>query len=242
MTTDTQEPTALVQVEEVARQMAPFGAQSEAFAIAQRTAKALASSSIVPEAYKNNVANVMVAMEYANRLGASVLAVMQNLHIIHGKPTLGSSFLIGTVNATNRFTPIRWRWVGEIGKDTRGCYAYATDRESGEVCEGPVITIELAKAEGWYGKSGSKWKTTPDLMLMYRSGAWWTRLYAPEFSLGLHTTDEIEDVEYARVVSDTDGVSDLNASLARKAAGNGAPQTERVPGEDDDRDEAPVLL
>src|SRR5690606_6677879 len=41
---------------------------------------------------------------------------------------------------------------------------------------------------------GSKWKTIPELMLTYRAGAWWTRIFCPELALGLHTTDEIEDM------------------------------------------------
>lgn len=166
----------------------------EAFEVAQRMANALASSSVVPAAFKGNLANVMVAMEYANRLGASVLAVMQNLDVIHGRPSLRASFLIGTVNACGRFTPIRFRFQGTEGTDTWGCRAVAVDRESKEECVGPLITLQLAKDEGWYGKAGSKWKSIPELMLMYRAGAWWSRVYCPELSLGLHTTDEAEDL------------------------------------------------
>lgn len=213
--------------------VAPFSAEREVFEVAQRTAKALAASSIVPKDYQGNIANVMVAMEYANRLGASVLAVMQNLHIIHGRPSLGASFLIGTVNATGRFSPIRWKFVGQEGTDSWGAYAYAMDRETGEVCEGPRITIALAKKEGWYNKNGSKWQTAPELMLMYRAGAWWTRLYAPDLSLGLHTTDELEDA----------GLSAPVAQAQRAASALDAPEVipeaevvERIPGEDDDRD------
>jgi hypothetical protein len=187
--------TALVQrVEEVARSVPALSGGSEAFEVAQRMAKALCSSSVVPTAYQGNIANVMVAMEYANRLGASVLSVMQNLDVIHGRPALRATFLIGTVNASGRFTPIRFRWQGEEGADSWGCRAVAADRESGEECVGPLVTIALAKAEGCLGKSGSKWKTIPELMLMYRAGAWWSRVYCPELSLGLHTTDEIDDI------------------------------------------------
>jgi hypothetical protein len=186
--------TALVQrAEQTAQQVSALGGNSEAFDTAVRVAKALASSTIVPAAYQNNTANVMVAMEYANRTGTSVLAVMQNMDVIHGRPALRASFLIGTVNASGRFTPIKYRWQGTEGADDWGCRAVAVERESGEECEGPLITIALAKAEGWHSKSGSKWKTLPELMLMYRAGAWWSRVYCPELSLGMHTTDEAED-------------------------------------------------
>src|SRR5690606_7293042 len=60
-------------------QMSARGGNRESLDTAVRISQALASSTIVPEAYRGNAANCMVALEYANRLGASVLAVMQNL-------------------------------------------------------------------------------------------------------------------------------------------------------------------
>jgi hypothetical protein len=161
--------------------------------IAVQKASLLSKSDVIPAAYRGKPANCLVAIEYANRLGCSFLAVMQNLDIIEGRPALRATFLIGTVNASQRFTPIRFRWEGKPGQDDWGCRAVATDRESGEECVGPLITIALAKAEGWYQKRGSKWQTIPELMLTYRAGAWWTRIYCPELALGLHTSEEIED-------------------------------------------------
>lgn len=189
-----EQSTAIAIRPETTVQTAPFGGGAESFNTAQRIARALSESTVVPEAYRGNLPNVLVAMEYANRLGASVLAVMQNLDVIHGRPSLRSTFLIGTVNASGRFTPIRFRFQGTEGTDSWGCRAVAKDRETGEECVGPLITIALAKAEGWVAKQGSKWKTIPELMLMYRAGSWWSRVYCPELSLGLHTTDETEDL------------------------------------------------
>lgn len=60
--------------------------------------------------------------------------------------------------------------------------------------------MEMAKAEGWVGKSGSKWKTMPELMIRYRAAAFWGRLYVPEIMMGMHTMEEIEDVQYSQQV------------------------------------------
>jgi hypothetical protein len=157
-----------------------------------RQAKALASSSLVPEAYRNNPANVMVAMELAHRIGASVMAVMQNLHVIQGKPSFSSSFLIACVNTCGRFSPLRFEFEGE--GENYGCRAIATDKATAEECRGVLVTRAMAKAEGWSTKNGSKWRTMEELMLTYRSAAFWTRVYAPELTLGMHTSDEIEDI------------------------------------------------
>lgn len=169
-------------------------ASASNFESAQRMAKAFATSSLVPEAYRNNVPNVLIAMEAASRIGASVFAVMQNMDVIHGRPSWRASFLIATVNASGRFSPLRFRFEGDKETEEWGCRAVATDRENGEECVGALITMGLANDEGWSKKNGSKWKTMPEQMLMYRAAAFWSRVYAPELSLGMQTADEVIDV------------------------------------------------
>lgn len=163
------------------------------FESAQRMAMALVSSNIVPEQYrgKDNIGNAIVALEMAQRIGASPLAVMQNLNIIHGRPSWSSTFIIAALNSCGRFAPIRFEVTGT--GDDRSCVAWTTDK-SGERLEGPPASIAMAKAEGWFAKNGSKWKTMPELMLRYRAAAFFGRLYAPDVLNGMHATEEIEDV------------------------------------------------
>lgn len=189
--------TAITTTANDSRPIAAFSSTAD-FETAQRMAKSLASSTMVPQAYQGSIPNCLIAMEIASRIGASVFQVMQSLDVIHGRPSWSAKFLIGTVNASRRFSPIRYRWQGTEGRDDWGCRAVAHDRDSGEECVGPLVTLALAKAEGWHGKNGSKWKTMPELMLMYRAGAFWTRVYCPEMSLGLTTTEEREDITYTQ--------------------------------------------
>ena len=158
--------------------------------LANRIGKAFAASSLVPAQYQSNVANCIVALEMANRMGASPLMVMQNLYIVHGNPGWSSKFLIACFNQSGRFSAMRYRWNTE----RTGCRAWAVEKATGEELVGPEVTIEMAKAEGWSTKNGSKWKTMPELMLMYRAAAFFVRTYAPEISMGLQTTEEAEDV------------------------------------------------
>ncbi len=166
----------------------------EGFELAQRCAKLLASSTLVPKEYQGNLSNCVIALNMAQRIGADPLQVMQNLVIVHGRPTWSSQFLIATVNTSGRFSALRFEFFGEQGTDTWGCRAWAVERATNEKLVGADITIAIAKAEGWYGKNGSKWKTMPQQMLMYRAGSWWTRAFAPELSMGLQTADEVGDV------------------------------------------------
>ncbi len=204
---------------------------------AQRMAQALSQSTLVPDVYRGNVPNTLLALDMASRIGASVLAVMQNLNFIHGRPCWSSAFLIGSVNTCGRFSPLRYRFVGQIGSDDWGCRAYAKEKATEEECLGALITMGLARAEGWLSKSGSKWKTMPEQMLMYRAAAFWTRAYAPEISLGMHTTEELQDISGAVEVELPQALKPGNtSSLEAELMGTKPPVVDAVPVEDPPKD------
>lgn len=198
----------------------PTTSDEASFNILLRKAKGYAQSTLVPKAYQGSVPNVLIAMQIANRIGADDLMVMQNLHIVQGRPSWSSSFLIATVNACGRFTPMRFEVVGSDPKrpDYR-VRAYAEDKQTGEKCVGAWITWDMVKAEGWESKAGSKWKTMPEQMFMYRAAGFWARVYAPEVSMGIHATDEIEDVwggapaHPTPTASGTESIQTLEAQL-----------------------------
>jgi hypothetical protein len=169
------------------------------FELMQRKAKMLAASSLVPKEFQSNMANCAIALNIAHRLKADPFMVCQNIDIIHGRPSFRATFLIAMVNASGRFSPIRFVLSGE-GKQ-RQCVAMAKDLASGETVEGPVVSMEMAEAEGWSTKSGSKWKTMPELMLRYRAAAFFARLYAPDITLGMLTVEEAEDIATMRNVT-----------------------------------------
>ena len=198
------------------------------FEMMQRAANLLSNSTIVPESYrainkdgKKNVsglANCVVALNMANRIGADPLMVMQHLVIIHGRPTWSATFLIATVNTCGKFTALRYEFFGDPGKDDWGCRAWATEKATGEKLVGTDVTIGIAKKEGWYSKNGSKWQSIPQQMLMYRAASWWCRAYSPELSMGLQTADEARDIidldqHIDGTFSAPQTVDDLNAEI-----------------------------
>lgn len=173
-------------------------ANGENFELAQRICKALAASDIVPKNYQGNIPNTLIALELSNRIGASPLMVMQNLAIIHGKPSFSSTFLIAAINQSGKFSPLRFQVDGE--GELKGCTAWATDL-SGERLESPKVTMKMAKDEGWIDKPGSKWKTMPDIMLRYRAASFFSRLYCPEITMGMQSKEEVEDTPYQEIVA-----------------------------------------
>jgi hypothetical protein len=181
-----------------------------AFEDAQRIAKALASSTLIPPQFQGQqgFANCLVALEIAGRMNISPFLCMQHLHIIHGRPSWSSAFIIAMVNGCGRFTPLRFEVSGE--GDSLACYAVATDIKTQQELKGPTITMTMAKKEGWATKSGSKWITMPELMIRYRSAAFWGRLFAGDLLVGLQTQEEVIDVESVKV---SVGIDELNAKV-----------------------------
>jgi len=164
------------------------------FNLTYRVAQVFAQSTLVPKHYQGNISNCMIALNMAHRLGADPLMVCQNLYIVNGAPAWSAQFLIATFNMCGRFSAIRYKWTGKEGTDERGCQAWAVETATGHELDGTVITIGLAKREGWQNKPGSKWQTMPEQMLRYRAAAWFVRTYAPEIAMGLHTAEEMYDM------------------------------------------------
>lgn len=165
---------------------------SASFEHAQRVAKMLSASNLIPEAYRNNIQNTMIALEMANRIGATPLMVMQNLHVIQGKPSWSSAFVIAAINSCKKFSPLRFVLKGK--GDKMQCFARAKDLTTGKMVNGVMVTMVMAIAEGWVSKAGSKWKTMPELMIQYRAAAFFGRLYVPEIMMGMLTAEEVQDI------------------------------------------------
>lgn len=170
----------------------PF-ASADDFRLAHSMATQLAGSTLVPKRFQSNVMDCILAIDMAARSGSNPLMVLQNLYVVHGTPGWSGQYIIAAINQCGRFAePLHFEFVGERGKDSWGCYA-TTVTESGRVINGPTVTIGLAKAEGWYGRTGSKWATIPELMLRYRAGSWFGKTECPEILMGFPADDEIRD-------------------------------------------------
>ena len=241
-----QQPTTQVQIAETPSEvqvikakeaaefaLTPVGQMVRQFEATQRMAKMYAVSTFIPDSYKYKggqplppdavLANCTIALEMAVRMQANPLMVMQNLYIVHGQPAFSSKFLISCINASKRFSPLRYEFNDKEG-DEYGCrvVAYeATDVKHKDPLVGDWITIGMARKEGWLGKNGSKWQTMPGQMLRYRAAAFWQRAYCPEISMGLITSEEayeVQDADYTEISSSRESAPTDLASIAAKNA------------------------
>lgn len=203
--------------------LTPMGQMIKQFEAQQRMGQMFAKSKIVPQAYRDNVADCAIAIDMAMRMNCNPLTVMQNLVIVQGRPTWQAQFLIACINQCGRFTTLQYKHGqdGMVGKmeyednewdnvnkrnklvkrtfdgenvPNYTCQAFATDMKTGEIVYGAEISVKMAVMERWYTKSGSKWQTMPKQMLIYRAASFFQRAYCPEIGMGFHTTEEVMDM------------------------------------------------
>lgn len=168
---------------------------AEQFELAQRMAQLLASSDCVPSGYRGNLPNCVIALDVANRMGISPLTVMQNLYIVKGKPSWSGQACRALIEGCGRFTNVTPVYVGQAGSMDWGCYFQATNKSTGQPVKGTTVTMQMAQAEGWLSKDGSKWRTMPEQMLAYRAAAFFARVHCPSALMGFQTVEEVNDIE-----------------------------------------------
>ena len=205
----------------------------EGFELMQRIANAFSQADMVPKQYQGSIPNCMIALDMAQRIGANPLQVMQNLYIVHGTPGWSAKFLIATVNTCGRYSSLRYEWKGEPNTPEFGCRAWAVENKTGERLDGIWVTWKMVNAEGWASKNGSKWKTMPDQMFIYRAASFWQRAYAPDLGMGLQTAEEVHDIYDAGRGEDGSYVVDVEAlrEAGNKTFVKDTNATNHTPGE-----------
>ena len=213
----------------------------EGFQSLQRMANMFSSSSIVPDTFRGqvNLGNAAIALDMALRMHANPLMVMQSLYIVHGRPAWSAQFLIATLNKSGKFSALRYEFQGQQGSEDWGCRACAKELSTDEMLHGPLITIGLAKKEGWFsnkdknGRETSKWQSMPELMLRYRAAAWFVRTYAPEIAMGLPEAEELHDtIDVTPEIESPEEAIESMETITKKAARSRAKKAETaVPAE-----------
>lgn len=163
------------------------------FELACRMAGSLSKSTIVPKEYQGNANNSLIAIEMANRIGTSPLIVMQNLDVIYGRPAWRSQYIISMINGSGKYD-MELQYDEKQDKDGKPFSCQCWTEKAGRKVTGPVIDMDMAKAEGWIDKSGSKWKTMPQIMLRYRAASFFGRMNCPELIMGIYSREEVVEI------------------------------------------------
>ena len=166
---------------------------TDSFEFAQRQAKSLCQSQLVPTQYQGQqgLPNCLVALEMSKRMNLSPLTVMQNLNVIHGKPTWSAQFITSNIIGCGRFTNFDYLVKGQ--GETLEVQCVATRLEDKKQVKGSAVSMRMARQEGW--TKNQKYSSMPELMLRNRAATFFGRQYIPDLLLGVQTSEEVVDIE-----------------------------------------------
>lgn len=162
------------------------------FEFAQRQAKSLCQSQLVPSQYQgqNGLPNCLVALEMSKRMNLSPLVVMQNLNVIHGRPTWSAQFITSNIMGCGRFKNFDYIVQGKDESLAVQCQAVRV--EDNKLVKGTAVSMRMARQEGW--TKNSKYSSMPELMLKNRAATFFGRQYIPDLLLGVQTSEEVIDI------------------------------------------------
>ena len=203
-----------------------------------RYAKFLATSGLLPAAFRKEPGNILYAVEYGEMLGLPPMAAITGIHVIEGKPSISA----GLISALVRRAGHKLRVTG----DDHQAQAWLTRADDPGFTYKSVWTLERAKQADLLNKSN--WKRYPDAMLKARAISEVARDACQEVLLGMqYTADELGDMldDGGEIVSDgfdthPDGLVDASKLTEdEKALAGLMPREQRVAHEALRRDGEP---
>ena len=154
-------------------------------------AKALAAAGLLPDAFRQQPANVLLGMELAGALNLAPIVVINELAVIGGKPSFSAKFMRSLVRRAGH--RLRESYTDGVAR----CVIVRADDPEWE----HVALWDEAKARqhDYWGKG--HWRKNPELMLKNRALSECVREACPEVLGGIaYTPDEVADfVPSARV-------------------------------------------
>lgn len=174
-----------------------------------RHAETLAQANMIPDKFKGNPANVLVAQEIARSMGESTWVTMTELYFVGNVPTFSAKYMRSRVRAAGHIL----RESFDPKTMTATCVIIRKDDPDFE----HVTTWTKAKAEehGLWGKG--HWKKNPELMLKNRAVSEGVREACNEVMGGVvYTPDEAQSIQMTATRDDARGVSQVRAALAAK--------------------------
>lgn len=147
-------------------------------------AEKLAKSSLLPEALRNKVPEVMMQLMAGQELGLAPMASLRSFSIINGKPVMSADAMVAIVLGSGKAE--YFRRVEE--SDERVTYATKRKGEPERRC---VWTMDMAKKASLHQKDN--WRGYPRAMLASRAKSELARDVYSDVLAGVFTADEVSE-------------------------------------------------
>lgn len=162
-------------------------------------AERLSKSTLLPDALKGKVPDVLMQIMAGQELGLYSMASLRSFNIISGKPVMSADAMVAVVLGSGKA-----EYVRRIeATDERATYATKRRGEPEQRC---TWTMEMAKKAALHQKDN--WRTYPRAQLSARAKAELMRDVYPDVLAGCFTPDEVDDRTPTAVAVQTDARTD----------------------------------
>jgi len=162
-----------------------------------KLSETLAKSSLLPEALRGKVPEVMMQIMAGSELGLAPMASLRSFHIISGKPVMSADAMVAVVLASGKCE--YFRRVEE--SDDRVTYATKRKGEPERKC---TWTMEMAKSAALHQKDN--WRLFKRAMLAGRSKSELARDVYPDVLAGVFTADEVGERDHGPSSAHVDAI------------------------------------
>lgn len=151
-------------------------------------AKAVASSDIIPNAYHNKPANVLIALGFGQSMGLSPAESLYRINVIKGKPTMGAELIASQVRKAGH----KLRLVKDEANQSVTCTIVRADDPKYPTS----VTRDKAWAKSMQLDGNDNYRKQPMTMLTWRAITACAREACPEALYGVaYTSDEMHDFD-----------------------------------------------
>lgn len=163
--------------------MTELAVRAESLPERMEYARTLASSGLLPTAYRNRPENVLFAVEYGRALGLEPITAINSVHVIEGKPSASSGLISSLVRRAGHKLRVRIEREPELV-----AIAQIIRSDDVDFTFESQWTLARAKRAGVAGKK--VWQNFPEAMLKARAITEVAREACEEAILGVGYTPE----------------------------------------------------
>lgn len=190
-----------------------MGNEIQAYGLTEQVqyANAIAKAGIIPQAYRNRPADIIVAMGFGQSMGLSPAESLYRINVIQGKPTMSAELIAAQVRKAGHKL--------RIAKDEAALSVTATIVRADD----PDYPISVTRDKAWAAQMGltgkDNYKKQPLTMLTWRAVTACAREACPEALFGVaYTPDEMHDMDDARQGAQNAADAPLDAEVVRVSA------------------------
>ena len=183
------------------------------FEHAFRMAKMISTTQLIPKAYHNKPADILVAFEFGRSLGLGYLQAVQNIAVINGRPSLWGDAVLAVCQGHPDFEYIKEHQMTNDSGEVIGCQCIVKRKSYPEETK-RQFTIEDAKKAGIWGRN--VWAQYPNRMLAMRARAFALRDTFADALSGIQMIEEVQDYKDIKDITPKDDASGVLGELLSK--------------------------